>query len=42
VEMNDTAIPAADELDTDFRKNPISDPNCATLYDLSSQTAPVD
>ena len=42
VGVNDTATPAADELDTDFRKNPISDPNCATFYDLRSQAAAVD
>ena len=40
--MNATAIPAADELNTAFRKDPISDPNCATLYDLRSQAAAVD
>jgi hypothetical protein len=40
--INGTAIPTEDELDTDFRKNPISDPNCATFYDLRSQAAAVD
>jgi hypothetical protein len=42
VRVNDAEIWAPDELDTAFWKNPVSNLNRPTLYDLRPQTAPVD
>ena len=42
VRVNDAATSAPNELDTAFRKNPVTNLNRPTLYDLRPQTAAVN